>query len=298
MEQEKTYLNLIEFSLANDPRTPREGRLTSTPNVELAVPIDYSLADCYTYYQKYRERLDYDAVSDSIKRTNIGRIKVSDIITLFPHLTLDENYDLWCYIAKDNYDGGRMGRAVAVPVGGNLVASAEPVFLSTALTLPVEAAPPMEAVYHDGTPEGYLEAILCTYLLKRLSVTNRRDEKLINRQPPDLSNNYHESHRILDWRLWFCPPADENGQGAVFAVRRHFRYFFVNHGRDENSFYADRYSFVQRLDRMHDIDGYELKDDGDLGHVKVNCLLPGNRYDARRRCCVYIRSSSWIAFSK
>ena len=92
-------------------------------------------------------------------------ISIPDLTELFPHLYLDEDYDLFGYYAREYH--GLFGEIAAVKKCDDHTASVED-FLIPIIHLPKEAVDPMEVIYCDGTGEGYFEAILLKNLIRGL----------------------------------------------------------------------------------------------------------------------------------
>lgn len=282
----------IELLRAFDPKTVREGILTEEPDPESASRLTYPLVSIYAQCHQYFEQIDWETVSDIIKAGEIAQFEISDVVSMFPHLTLDSSYELWCYFARDRYTG-RWGKCAAVHIGGGNKGYGSPGLTGTVLHLPTSAAPSMEAIYHDGSPAGYLEAILCTDLLNHI-LSSDLYEEFIEQPPSNYSENWNISRIIASWDMWYYPSKFESGQSTIIAVRQrienNYRRFF-----DESTdrIFACKYQFIRSLDRMHSIDRKDLEQQG------YTTLLPGKgRYDEQRRCCLFLESRFELAYER
>ena len=117
----------------------------------------YPLEEHYIMCERYlKSRIDWSEISAEIKRNGVSYFNVSDILMLFPHLELDEDYDLICYLGNEYH--GIWGRIAAIqddeniePVFDAETKAASHFFMGKEFKLPERAVPPMEAIYHDVT---------------------------------------------------------------------------------------------------------------------------------------------------
>ena len=282
----------IELLRAFDPKTVREGILTDEPDPESAVQLVYPLLSIYAQCNQYFEQIDWKTVSNILKAGEIAQFEISDAVSIFPRLTLDSSYELWCYLTGDRYIG-RWGKVAAVYIGEDNKGHGSPGLTGTVLHLPTSAAPLMEAIYHDGSPEGYLEAILCTDLLHHI-LSSDQYEEFIEQPPTSYLENWNISRLLASWGMWYYPSKSESGQSTIIAVRQriesNYRRFF-----DESTdrIFACKYQFIRSLDRMHSIDRKDLERQG------YKTLLPGTgRYDEQRRCCLFLESRFELAHER
>lgn len=138
----------------------------------------YSLEEHYAACRNFLEKwMDWTAISKGIEQNGVIKFDISDVISLFPHLELDENYKLICYLAREHH--GIWGRIAALkyddPTDHIMPSDNQKLsglFHGPLFELPDCAAPPMEAIYNDGTHEGYYEAVLCELFLKAIPYTH------------------------------------------------------------------------------------------------------------------------------
>lgn len=152
--------------------------------------------DSYPLYEHYHacwEFLDNE-VDWSFHGKDATWFDISHVMRLFPHLTLDENYRLMCYLTSGFH--GITGTIRALRKGIPSEPTVESIFsdprvdffLGKELTPPKESAKPMEAIYNDGTPEGYFEALLCSEFLRTLPGTESLFHNwtpILNQPPAD-----------------------------------------------------------------------------------------------------------------
>lgn len=188
------------------------------------------------------------------KLENEGRMEhgarwgtVSDALAYFTHLTLDPGYALICYQFLDIH--GTWGYTAALPQQ----AEKAPIFLTEHVSapwakpeLPARAAPPLEAIFHDGTPEGAWEAIRCGEFLSALPYSRnvlRKEREILAAPPPDFAASWECFVEIPDWR----PRAviEKGGVSGIYAFRRE-----TPTGMDSadgpSEIYLTRYQFQRR----------------------------------------------------
>ena len=268
------------------------------PEHEASVSIEYPLSERYKACRDYISSLDWDAYRDAVRANGVAQFDVTDTAALFPHLSLDENYRLTCYLAHEYH--GLWGRIAAVKIGEDDTAAAvkEPPPLSRfgpRLEIPDAAAPPLEAVYHDGAPEGYVEAVICSQFLSAIPYASYEQDawtELIDARPEDFSENWTELLYIPSWRIRFYPANGASRQGRIVAFSRDFENG-LGGSSGIDSIYAASYHFVDDLDLYHmsrDLRGKSSMYQGSL---------PGRgRYDARHKCCVFGSSGIEVARQK
>lgn len=250
----------------------------------------YPLAAHYTACRRYlREHMDWSDISRRIGQESVIALDVSDALSCFSHLVLDEHYKLLCYLAREYH--GIWGRVAAVrdSVPRDPVIREEDAWLSTLFCgqhfeLPEAAAPPMEAIYHDGSPEGYLEAVLCESFLAALPYQQYEQDNwhIVETAPPaDLDERWDVRLRLPDWRprtvgntLLLCRRVVENGLGS-------------SSGRDR--IYLTQYSFQPSLAMYHHVRPR------DRHSVYRGQIDDDKRYGERRRCCVAASSAILLA---
>lgn len=243
--------------------------------------------------QYLKSRINWDEISEEISEKGASYFSVSDVVSLFPHLELDENYELICYLSREYH--GIWGRVAAIKNDADF----EPVvsykkgqqisllFGGGIFKLPESAAPPMESLYHDGTDEGLLEAVLCSFLLEAipyLQFENRKLKLIMDNPPLDLNEQWNTIVHIKDWR----PRRVKN---SIIAFKRKIEDGFgSSDGKDR--IYLTQFSFKSDL-RFYL--AFELHDRHSMykSHIEDD-----KRYNGNRHCCVFAESSVIVAEEK
>lgn len=130
---------------------------------------------------------------------------VSDILTLFPHLTLDEKYEMICYSYRHYH--GINGQVVAVPKTVSFIPDIQSPggfngFWGPNYSIPESAIPPMEAIYTDSTYEGYFEAIMAENTLPNMMLNGMqctRSHNFITKPPESFPQDWKVFVELLDW---------------------------------------------------------------------------------------------------
>lgn len=257
----------------------------------------YPLKECYATCGEYlRHHIDWDAKSKEIREKGAIYFDVSDVISLFPHLDLDENYQLICYLSSEYH--GLWGRVAAIEVGADKTPVFNPkdewlskLFHGKHFELPENAAPPMEAIYNDGSPEGYFEAILCKHFLAAIPYARYEKEcwDFILAEPPiDLNKAWDLRVDIPDWR----PRAIANSRpNTIIAFHVEIENGLgSSSGRDR--IYLTEYYFQEKLGFYH---SFAAKNDRSMYHGQID---NDKRYTEKRHCCVSSESSVLIAQEK
>lgn len=250
--------------------------------------MNYPLQENYNACKDYLKNIDWNLISEEIKKDGIAKYDVSDAISLFCHLSLDENYRLICYI-QDTYHGF-LGKTAAIKNGDSI----EPLNVSVSLLghfdLPSTAVFPMEAIYSDGSDEGYLEAVLCELLLKAIPYEKfeRPQRDIIITDPPgNINVAWNVYLDITDWNpriygniIIAFKRIIENGSGSSDGRDRIYlvQYVFYNNSS------AYRFSRIMNNSPISKIYNGEIEDD--------------KRYNEKRRCCVFSESHILVANEK
>lgn len=251
----------------------------------------YPLEEHYRTCCRYICRsIDWTEISSMLRKIETVSIDVSDAISLFPHLELDADYRLFCYMTTEYH--GIWGRVAAIPrekAGeqrcGKVRTGDRPLF-GYELDIPEYAAPPMEAIYNDGTAEGYFEAVLCSLFLDAIPYT-RFEQEHWNRIERSLPENYDAAWdsfaAVADWTPRYS-------KGKLIVYRRVVENGFgSSDGRDR--VYLTNYLFRENV-------GQYL-----LFKREENRRIPGHilddmRYNEKRRCCVFVQLSVLVAVQK
>lgn len=257
---------------------------------------DYPLVDRDALCYRYMHDLDWAEIKRLARENGATFFDVSSAIDLFPHLELDENYRLICYVGSEYH--GLWGRVAAVKVGCTI----EPVIedeehfpsLGRHFDLPDSSAPPMEAIYNDGTPEGYLEALLMANFLMAIPYVHWEQEmwdECLLCQPDDYSQGWNIDVEIPDWspeikyEIYF-------GQ-LIVTIKAFWRHFENGIGSSDG---LDNVSLIKHSFRT------------DLSHLRRSApednsmyrshIQDDSRYSLMRRCCVSYSSSITVATQK
>lgn len=255
---------------------------------------DYPLSDNYTAGRNYIEkRINWKSVSLTVDEQGFAQFDVSDVIDLFPRLALDDGYRLICYVSKEYH--GLWGRVAAVPKGEPAVASAKDgiwsaFFHGPELELPDCAAPPMEAIYRDGSPEGFLDAIICEQILSSLPYARYEDnhwEELIDGRPSDMQKSWNEWVYIPDWSIRMVPSSSGIDSIRVFC-RRFENGYGSSDGLDRISLRS--YYVVGMLDIYNHFSQTKYRTTMYKTHISSK-----GRYSEDRQCCVFGCNSIGVA---
>lgn len=217
---------------------------------------------------------------------------------LFPHLILDENYRLICYLTSGYHGTSGTVRALhngvsSDPVVESLFSDARmDYFVGKKLTPPSKSAPPMEAIYGDGTPEGYFEALLCSEFLCALPGTGSVYQHwmpFLIAPPIDYLSSWDTYLDVTDWRPRILLSKDWSL--TLLAFSRHIENGLE--GSDgQDTILLTQYSFERNLKWYH------------LKQLKLNSacheeqIEDDSRYSNDRRCCVFNESSILVAREK
>lgn len=256
---------------------------------------DHLLKRHYNAALQYMHRLNWNAISAEIKEKGPIHFDVSDAISLFPHLELDENYKLRCYLSSEYH--GIWGRVAAVEIG----APEDPVvcqddfltklFLGQHFELPENAAPPLEAVYNDGSPEGYFEAVLCDWFLYALPYVcfERKNWDIVATKPPaDIETAWNTYEQIPDWR----PRVRINRRTGTVLVLRHRIENGIGSSSGQDEIYLTQCNFCYHLAQRH---AFAPKENRSMCKGQID---NDRRYTDQRHCSVFLESSVLIAEEK
>lgn len=248
-------------------------------------PLDNHYQMCDQYLQC---NLNWVKIKADIKKNGATYVDISDVLSLFKHLELDENYCLICYLSLEYH--GLWGRVAAIK---NSDAKA-PVFendkkrsflIRENFKLPESSAPPMEAIYHDGTNEGYFEAVLCSLFLD--AIPERKHWRMIMHEPPAyFKTDWKTFVDIHDW-------TPRRAYNSIIAVERKFEDAFGDSCSDgKDRIYLSGFVFQSDLGLYH---AFKPKDRFSMYQSQID---DGKRYTKERRCCVFSKSSVLIAHEK
>ena len=208
---------------------------------------DYPLKERYQACDDYKKHVDWKQVSAAIKNDGIAWFDVSSAVEVFPNLVLDENYRLFCCIAKEYH--GYWGRVAAMHKDDQeLPKPEESILYGTSFILPAKAAPPMQAIYRADHAHGYIDAILCQQMLNNIpyagNVLSQREE-IVTKAPTGFQDGWDVFLKIDDWRTRLFPNASGIAQMAYTKLLS-FHRVFENHLESSDGLdkvYLDEYCF-------------------------------------------------------
>ena len=133
-------------------------------NINIRYLNDYPLEENYAACKNFLKTINWQQIYKEIDKNNVAYYDVSQVISLFPHLTLDKEYKLICCLQSEYH--GVFGRVVAIKNEEEIKAFnvSKRNFLDD-LELPKTSVFPMEKIYNDNSAEGYFEAVLCKLFL-------------------------------------------------------------------------------------------------------------------------------------
>ena len=253
----------------------------------------YPLENHYRVCRQYMNRsMDWNKISDSIRKKGTIGVDVSDAISFFSHLELDSEYRLVCYITSEYH--GILGRVTALKKTDDWQPKCDthqefhPHHFGNKLKLPECAVPPMEAIYNDGTAEGYFEAVLCLLFLKALPYARFEQDHgslIMNTIPNNYEENWDCQVTLADWRPRYTKHTItalsrrvENGIGA-------------SDGKDR--IYLTQFNFCTSVNDHLLRTVVRTQQPIDTNHI-----TDSNRYGETRKCCVFTQSSVWVAVQK
>lgn len=248
-------------------------------------PLEAVNEACFHYMH---HSINWDKAFDETNRRGVSYFHVSDAIRLFPHLKLDKQYALYCYVAREYH--GLWGQVAAVRTD----ASPEPVNIRTdfllgpSFDLPEAGVPPMEAIYNDGSPFGFFEALLAAELLSAIPYTRFEQEHWDNCvlcPPPHYETEWERYIELPDWRPRFLP---DRSMPSIYLCWRNFQSGWgSSDGCD--SIYLARHTFQSRLAEYH---AFYQKDRPTLFRSRLD---DDSRYGKENRCCVAVASQILLA---
>lgn len=241
-------------------------------------PIRQRTNDCWDYM---RNQIDWARISKEVHQKHVTYFDVSDCISIFPHLTLDPGYDLLCYVSHEYH--GIWGRVAAVKKG----AEREPILgriktlFGPEFKLPETAAPPLEAIYTDGTYEGYFDALVFDQLLNAIPYTRfeRHQWDYFQFAPPeDILTEWDRYIDITDWSPRIISFSKDSCELLVYRMEFESG---IGSSDGRSRIYLTQYHFKSRLRFYHGLQ--EM-----AGHDKMYParIDDDSRYTEDRRCCV------------
>ena len=255
---------------------------------------DYPLNEKYESIEAYlSQKLDYEKIRSEIVEKKAAVFDVSDAVKLFPHLSLDENYRLLCYMGREYHGLFGWIAAIGREEDGTPLFTGLTLMNDTGLALPDCAADPLEAVYHDGTPWGCLEALLLDQLLNRLPYNyyGYPHEGHFLPQPPE---DWPEAWDLLiDLKDWAFRQYERGADDYSVLIIERFRErpFHASDGLDP--IILKHYHFYSGSTYLRHV--MKTKTDKAYSFPYHASIPYQDRYGADRHCCVYSCQTLQIA---
>ena len=254
----------------------------------------YPLIELTEACSNYMRNLDWNQISKDARSNFVSCFDVSSSMRLFPHLQLDENYDLFCYITYEYH--GLWGRVAAIKKSEDhkaIIKQERGLLHGPEFELPDGSVPPMEAIYNDGTPYGYFEAIIAQEFFSGLPYV------CFERKNWDHCIATHPKNYKKHWRIFvnfpdFMPHLDfsDDGYVSITACWREFENGFgSSDGKD--SIYLRSHSFHNNLKFYL----FQESRKNSFGMHKSH-IDDDKRYTDARHCCVFNTTSIEIAKQK
>lgn len=245
----------------------------------------YSSDAHYAICERYLEcGIAWSECFAEIECNGVAYFDVSNVLQLYPHLELDENYRLICYLGREYH--GIWGRIAAIRNDDDTkpVINPRKTLVGKEFELPEGTTPPMEAIYHDETDEGLLEAVLCSLFLQEIPYVyyeNPSRARLMSVPPRDFAKKWNTFVDIENWiprrvgdSIIAFKRESENGLGS-------------SDGKDR--IYLTQFDFERNLGFYH---AFKAKNSYSMYKNQIN---DDKRYNEKRRCCVFVESSVLVA---
>ncbi len=250
-------------------------------------PLDKQYEDC----RQYVCSMNWGKISNDIRTNGTVGIDVSDAINSFSHLELDPQYRLICYMAKGYH--GIFGRVKAVKKTDHWNPPCDVgqedhthSFKKT-LRLPENVFPPMEAVYNDGTGEGYFEAVLFSQFLQALPYTCFEQDRwphILNTMPEKYEEKWECQVALADW-------SPRHSKHTITALCREFENGFgASDGKDRIC--LTQFDFCNNVNEYLFRSVLKTQRPADTQHIR------DGKYSEMKKCCVFTQSSVLVAREK
>lgn len=249
-------------------------------------PLDKHYENCRQYLY---HSMNWDEIRISIREKGTIGVDVTDTILLFSRLELDSNYRLICYMTSEYH--GIYGSVLAVKKCDDWRPKChtdKDCNQMNRLHIPECAVPAMEAIYNDGSGEGYLEAVLYALFLRALPYTcfeQNRWPLILNTIPDHFEETWDYYVLVADWNprysnrtVTVMERKIENGIGA-------------SNGKDR--IYLTQFQFCSSVNDYLLANVIKTQKP-----INSNHITDGNRYSKIKRCCVFIQSSVLVAEEK
>lgn len=260
---------------------------------------DYPLEAHYAGCEEFLfTTLDWDLIARRISAEGVIYFDISKVMNLFPHLELDEGCKLICYLSKEYH--GTWGRIAAIKNGDSYEPVKDPdkewlskLFHGPQFDLPEGAVPPMEAIYNDGSPHGYFEALLAEEFLSAIPYTYFEQElwdKCIFSYPKGFPTDWDIYENIPDLRPHIT--TTRYGSVIVSVCWHHFENGFGSSDGSDRIRLA-QHEFTKNLTWRHWATDRPNKHTLYKGRIDDN-----SRYREGRHCCVSIERAITVAVQK
>lgn len=254
---------------------------------------DYPLQECWQMCVSYaHSQIDWNAVKRTVSDKEVAVFDVSDAVELFPHLELDERYNLICYVSKEHH--GLWGHTAAIKRGDSSVPQKAESAMERKLGvfhLPETAVFPMDVIYNDGTSEGFLEAVLFQQMIRALPCIHFEWDvwnRIVGTYPNNFPADWDVYAEIRDWTpraIW-----DSSGNCKIMVCHIEIENGFgASDGRSR--LYLTKCSFKTGL-KFH---YWSEQNNSRITNIYKGRVEDDSRYGEKRRCCVYNQSSVLIA---
>ena len=242
-------------------------------------PLKQRTDECWNYM---RNQINWTQISEKIRQKHVTYFDVSDCISIFPHLTLDPDYDLLCYASREYH--GIFGRIAAVRKGADQAPVIKSVIglFGPHFELPEAAVPPLEAIYNDGTPEGYFDALLCDQLFHAIPYARFERQHLDYFQfapPEDFMTEWDSYIEITNWSPRII--SFSKGDCTLLTYRMEFE-SGIGSSNGRSRIYLTEYHFKSGLKFYHGLQ--EMTGRRDKTYPAR--IDDDSRYAENRRCCV------------
>lgn len=251
----------------------------------------YPLNEHYSICRQYMfHSMDWEEIADSIRVNRTIGVDVSDTISLFSHLDLDPEYQLICYMTAEYH--GIFGQVAAVKKGDDWNpkrdADKEPHQFFNKLHMPECTLPPMEAIFNDGSAEGYFEAVLCALFLHALPYA-RFEQKhwpiIISATPGDFDEKWDYQIALSDWKPRYS-------ERSIIVLRREVENG-IGSSSGKDRIYLSRFSFHRNVNESLFASVLRTQRPASPNHITSS-----NRYSETKRCCVFTQTSILVAEEK
>ncbi len=250
---------------------------------------DYPFEEMGRKCREYTANMDWEYIYQTIRCDGYACVDIRDCVDLFSHLEIDEEHALLCYVSKEYH--GLYGTVAAIKGDEYAGAYIDPAFVGRffSMKLPEKAVNPMEIVYNDGTPEGYMEAVLFSEFITNLprSARMQRRRKVIASYPDDIMYRWDVYVSVLDLHPKIIFQGDKK---SVYIFYREFAGVVLpTDSRDEiilAKYNFDKYGHIYRFDMA-----------SKKGIFKTHAQVKG-KYSENRNCSLFASTEICIVKQK